>query len=377
VGLVYYHERFVFFDVLVKRGVLWGTVAVLVTAVVFATVLVLSPAETGSIALVSVGAVILVSGSVHLMERGNHWLDRILFHRTDYRVELKVISAAMARCTTASALTDNVTSHLERALHAAFVRHSVEQSNSGDVVIELGSSERSRGFLTLGPRTRGQQYKSEDLTFVDAVAAQFAGHLEAFEAKESSQLAATAELKALRAQINPHFLFNALSTLAELSRGQPDTERTILNLSQVFRYALESTQRERVPLEFEIDAIRAYLEIEATRFEERLRFEIDVSEDVQHTPVPPMLVQPLVENAVKHGLSSKVGGGTVVIAAARDHGTLHITVQDDGVGFDLNRRTRGVGLNNVCARVERIGGSCHVQSVPGAGTKVTLALVTS
>jgi two-component system sensor histidine kinase LytS len=209
------------------------------------------------------------------------------------------------------------------------------------------------------------------------VAAQLAGQLEAFEAQESSQLAAAAELKALRAQINPHFLFNALSTVAELSRGQPEAERTILNLSQVFRYALESTQRERVPLGAEIDAIRAYLEIEATRFEEHLRFEIDVSEDARDTPIPPMLLQPLVENAVKHGLSSKVSGGKVVIAAARDNGHLHITVQDDGVGFDLDRKARGVGLSNVGARVERTGGSCHVQSIPGVGTRVTLALVTS
>jgi signal transduction histidine kinase len=374
-GLVYYHARFLFFDVLIKQGVLWGTLAMLVTAVAFGTApLVLSLGTGSASALVSVTAILLVSAGVWLIDRGNDWLDRLLFHRPEYRMELKVISAAMARCTTATALTESVTVHLERALRAAFVRYGTEPATGGDVAVGLGRPERPRGYLTLGPRTRGQQYGSEDLTFVDAVAGQLAGHLEAFEAQEAAQLAAAAELKALRAQINPHFLFNALSTLAELSRGQPDAERTILNLSQVFRYALESTQRERVPLGSEIDAIRAYLEIETERFEEQLRFEIDVPDAVRDTPVPPMLLQPLVENAVRHGLSAKIGGGTVTIAAARDNGYLRLSVQDDGVGFDLARMPRGVGLANVGARVERTGGSCRVQSIPGAGTRITLAL---
>ena len=151
------------------------------------------------------------------------------------------------------------------------------------------------------------RYASEDLTFVDAVAAHMTSLLEGFEARESTRLATIAELKALRARINPHFLFNALTTLAEMAQSQPATERAILNLSRVFRYALEATQHELVPLGDEIDAIRAYLEIEAERFDDRLRFDIAVPADVRSTPIPPRLLQPLVENAVTHGLSARVG----------------------------------------------------------------------
>ena len=107
--------------------------------------------------------------------------------------------------------------------------------------------------------------------------------LDGFDARESTRLATIAELKALRAQINPHFLFNALTTLAEMAHSQPATERAILNLSRVFRYALDATQHELVPLGEEIDAIRAYLEIEAERFDDRLRFDIAVpSRRAQH-----------------------------------------------------------------------------------------------
>jgi two-component system sensor histidine kinase LytS len=215
------------------------------------------------------------------------------------------------------------------------------------------------------------------LTFVDAVAAQLAGHLEAFEARASAQLAAAAELRALRAQINPHFLFNALNTLADMADGQPETERTILNLSRVFRYALESTHQERVPLGTEIEAVRAYLEIEAERFEDQVRFAITIPDELLDAPVPPMLLQPLVENAVTHGLSATVDGGTVRIEAVRNNGHLCLTVQDDGVGFDVDHTPHRIGLANVVARVERTGGTWHVQSIPGSGTLITLMVATS
>jgi two-component system sensor histidine kinase LytS len=282
----------------------------------------------------------------------------------------------MAATPTVEALTAVVTNRLRDTLRATWVRYDTERGTQGTVVVGLGRPDRPRGYLQLGPRARGQRYGSEDLTFIDAVAAQMASLLEGFDARESTRLATVAELKALRAQINPHFLFNALTTLAEMARGQPATERTILNLSRVFRYALDATQHDLVPLRDEIDAVRAYLEIEAERFEEQLRFEIAVPEDVYDTPIPPMLLQPLVENAVKHGVSPRVSGGVVRVAALRDDRHLRLTVQDDGVGFDLDRTPRRIGLANVGARVERTGGWCRVQSIPGAGTQVTLALVT-
>jgi signal transduction histidine kinase len=377
--LAFVHEvaPFLFFDVLVKRGVTWTAFAALVTMSTFTLAGPLMPDHANPLlGLACVGGTLLVGASVSLVDRGNQWLDGVLFHRADYRAALPPITAAMATAPDAEALTTTVTTHLTTALRAEFVRFSPNPNDLGPTEVRVGNSHRLRGYLALGPRARGQQYGSEDLTFVDAVAAQFAAHLEAFEARALAQLAAAAELRALRAQINPHFLFNALNTLADMAQGQPTTERTILNLSRVFRYALDSTQREHVPLRTELEAVRAYLEIEAERFDDRLRFAITVPDDLLETPVPPMLLQPLVENAVTHGLSSKVGGGTVQIDAVRTHGQLRLTVHDNGVGFDVEHTPVRVGLANVGARVERMGGTWRVQSIPGAGTRITVLLVT-
>jgi signal transduction histidine kinase len=376
--LAFVHEvaPFLFFDVLIKRGVTWTAFALLVTIPAFAVAgPLMSDPATPLLGFACVGGTLLVGASASLVERSHRWLDGVLFHRANYRATLPAITVAMAKASDADALTSTVTTHLTSALRAEFVRFSTDLVNPSPIEVRVGNANRLRGYLTLGPRARGQQYGSEDFTFVDAVAAQFAAHLEAFEARASAQLAAAAELKALRAQINPHFFFNALNTLADMAQGQPTTERTILNLARVFRYALDSTHQEHVSLRAELEAVRAYLEIEVERFDDRLRFEITAPDELLETPVPPMLLQPLVENAVIHGLSSKVSGGTVRIGAVRTKGHLRLTVQDDGVGFDVEHTLARVGLANVRARVERMGGTWRVQSIPGAGSLMTLMLV--
>jgi len=376
-ALVYYHARFVFFHTFVTRGAVAGLVAVGVTTTVFLVEALAEWSTHGTwLAAISVATTMLLLTSGRVIHRAHQWVDRLVFGRPDYRRALASTTAAMAACPTIEDLAMVVTARLADTLGATGVRWGAEPRADAEVVVGLGPPGRVRGYLQLAPRRRGQPYTSEDLTFVEAVAAHMGSLLEGFDARESTRLATIAELKALRAQINPHFLFNALTTLAEMARGQPDTERTILNLSRVFRHALDATQHELVPLRDEIEAVRAYLEIEAERFEKQLRFEIAVPEDVYETPIPPMLLQPLVENAVKHGLSPRVSGGVVRVTAVRDDGHLRVTVQDDGIGFDLDGTPRRIGLTNVGARVERTGGWCRVQSIPGAGTQVTLALVT-
>ena len=375
IASVYYQARFLFFDVLLKVGIAWTLLALLVTTALFTVGAYTVPAETQMyvplVSVVTVAALALFGG---LMKRLNSWLDRLLFRRPDYERVLSAMIEGMARCSSQQRLAEFVTAELRDALSAAFVRYDTRTTETDDLVVAIGSPKRPRGTLTFGPRLRQQPYGSDDLLFIYAVVAQFAAQLEAFDAQQSAQLATNAELKALRAQINPHFLFNALNTLAEMTRGHAAAERATLNLARVFRYALDSTRHERVPLHEEVAAVRAYLEIEQERFEELLRFEIDVPDALSQIRVPPMLLQPLVENAVKHGLSSKVQGGTVRIAAARENGHLRLSVQDDGVGFDPDRTSRSIGLTTVGTRVERTGGSCRVQSIPGAGTLVTLAV---
>ena len=377
-GLVFLKARYSFFDTVLKRGILFTvSAAVVIPAISFLLTLALPSAPGFTRTGLCVVATLLVWLSPNVFGSGDRWLDRVIFHRPDYRAELHSVFAEMARCPDTDSLAAAVTAALTRTLHAEFVEYGPEAVFPRQLVVRIGHPGQTRGYLSFGPRSRGQKYGSEDLSFADAVAAQFAGQLESFDARHSERLATAAELKALRAQINPHFLFNALNTLAEMTNGQPETERTILNLSRVFHYALDSTRRETVPLREEIAAVRAYLEIEKERFEDKLRFGFAVPDDVLDLPVPPMLIQPLVENAVKHGISPKLGEGTVRIAVARVAGCLRVTVGDDGVGFDATRITPHIGMANVRARVEKGGGTWSAKSRSGQGTEIVFELGTA
>jgi sensor histidine kinase YesM len=159
-----------------------------------------------------------------------------------------------------------------------------------------------------------------------------------------------------------------------MAKDRPEAEQTILHLSKVFRYVLDSTRRETVPLREEIAFIRSYLEIEQARFEDKLRFEIDMPEALLDEPVPPMLLQPLVENAIKHGIAPKIGGGAIRISALRGEHGLRFTVSDDGVGFDRARARMNVGIANVRARVEALGGGWTLHSAPEQGTSISFEL---
>jgi signal transduction histidine kinase len=377
-GLIYYQARFAFFDVMLKRGLLFLILAAIAAAIAFLLLPYLTTLDAAlQGAAFCVAAALFAWLSASLYRTGDRILDRVIFRRPDYRREFQTMAAQMAKCADAEALSAVVTTRLAQALTAEFVEYGPEVSRPSPIVVRIGAQERTLGRLGIGPRQRGQQYGSEDLTFIDAVAAQFAGLLESFGARQSEQLAAKAELKALRAQINPHFLFNTLNTLAEMARGQPETERTILNLARVFRYALDSTRRDMVALAEEIDFIRSYLEIEAERFEQKLNYQIEAPEDLRETRLPPMLIQPLVENALKHGIGPKMEGGTVRIAAARTERGVRLTVSDDGVGFDLGGAEMNVGMTNVRQRVEALGGAWRVESRPGEGTAIALELVTA
>ena len=371
VGLVYYQERYVFFDLVIKRGVLFVALSVVttVTCYLFMRAVSIGPPQAAG---VSVAATFLIYGATRLTGRAERWLDRLIFHRPNYETELQVVSAAMAQCADTDALSATVTTRLKTILGAEFVRYEVGSRRSNHLAIRVVRPDGHQGVLAFGARPRGQRYGCEDVTFIEAVAAHFAALLAGFAARRAQDAATTAELKALRAQINPHFLFNALNVLAQMARDQPATERTIINLSRVFHHALESTTREAVPLHDEIDAVRAYLEIERERFDDRLHFDIDVSEDLLETRIPPMLLQPLIENALKHGLSTKVAGGYIRVAAERQDGHLRMTVTDDGVGFDPARAAVNVGLANVRTRVEMSGGRWSLESAPGTGTTIRI-----
>jgi signal transduction histidine kinase len=201
-------------------------------------------------------------------------------------------------------------------------------------------------------------------------------------ARELGELAATAQLAALRAQINPHFLFNSLNSIAQLIHVDPaKAEACVERLAEIFRYLLNRAEQEFVPLSEELQMTTAYLDIERARFEERLRVETIVDPKALRQMIPNLVLQPLVENAVKHGLSRKVGPGTLRIAARLDPEMLTLVVGDDGLGMTPGVLAevfeRGVGLRNLRARLERLYGPAHlpeITSTPGGGTRVELRL---
>jgi len=200
--------------------------------------------------------------------------------------------------------------------------------------------------------------------------------------QELVELAATAQLAALRAQINPHFLFNSLNSIAQLIRADPDrAEACVERLAEMFRYVLRYGEKDFVPLAEELEMARAYLDIERARFGDRLRVETHVDPPSLQHLIPNLILQPLVENAVRHGLSRKRGGGTVRIDASLADGCLELSVGDDGLGMPDTALERvyehGIGLRNLRDRLERLYGPAHlpqITSAPGSGTRVRLRL---
>ena len=180
--------------------------------------------------------------------------------------------------------------------------------------------------------------------------------------EEQARLAAVqAELRALQARTNPHFLFNSLNSVAELIPEDPERAELMLEkLSTVFRYALEGSRRQTVALTEEIAAVSTYLGVEAIRFGDRLVTEIEVDRDpaVQELLVPPLVLQPLVENAILHGIAARRGKGTVRIQVRRRENSVVITVEDDGAGAPVTEPAgSGSALDDLQQRLRLLYGS--------------------
>ncbi len=189
----------------------------------------------------------------------------------------------------------------------------------------------------------------------------------------------TAELRALRYQVNPHFLFNTLNSLSSLVMGrrEEEAERMIMNLSTFFRTSLTADPTHDVSLADEIKLQRLYLDIERVRFPRRLNVEIDVPPELENARIPGLILQPLVENALKYGVSRSTGKVTIAIRARALDGRMRIVVEDDGTASGPAEPGHGVGLRNVCDRLEtRFGRAAQCESGPrkGGGWCVVLTI---
>ena len=206
--------------------------------------------------------------------------------------------------------------------------------------------------MRFGRRVGGRRYLSEDLQALRTAGERIREELEALREAGMKRLVAQAELRALQAQIHPHFLFNAFNTLyGIIPKEASGARRTVLNLADIFRYFLE-TDRTFVSVEDEVRIVRAYLEIEALRLGGKLVADIDVETAVMSARVPLLCLEPLVENAVKHGVSARAEGGTVRLRVWRDGELLRVEVADTGRGFgEAAVKGGGVGLDNVRQRL--------------------------
>lgn len=188
-------------------------------------------------------------------------------------------------------------------------------------------------------------------------------------------------MDALSRQINPHFLFNTLNSVSSLIRTNPQQARAVVyKLSNILRRLLRKHEN-FASLGEELDFINDYLSIEMIRFGDKLRFEKEVEPETLDLLVPSMLLQPLIENSVKHGLSSKVDGGMVRFRSSLKEGRLHLLVEDDGVGIPevklATLREQGVGVTNVNERLQVLFGSDYkiwIDSKPGQGTRIEIEI---
>jgi len=183
------------------------------------------------------------------------------------------------------------------------------------------------------------------------------------------------ELRTLRSQLNPHFMFNALNSIRALIKEDPQNAQTaVTKLSNILRYALKIERAESVPLEEEIQAVEDYLSLEKIRFEERLKYEIKVDTKSGRIEIPPMMVQTLVENGIKHGITKRTEGGRINIETSLEDSKLHIKIKNTGqIDPDAIKVSTGFGISNTKHRLSLIYGEKAQFQISNQNDKEVLA----
>ena len=195
------------------------------------------------------------------------------------------------------------------------------------------------------------------------------------EQERANKLLAEAQLSSLESRIHPHFLFNTLNSIASLIPSDPKrAEDTVGKLASLLRFSISANQSSLVPLSQELKIVRDYLEIESTRFGSRLRYEISVPEKLGDVKVPPLALETLVENSVKHVVSQRNGPSVIAIAGEMHDDYLELTVTDDGPGFSLANVEPDHGLGNLVARLELLFGESAQFNVTRVDDKTVVSM---
>lgn len=400
-AILYQNFRFAFADLFLKRALSLVLLASLVFVLYFAVGVPLfrvhsnhAPTDSQPV-FVLLGlwmATALVYGYLH---RAAVWfVDRILLRRADYQKLRGEIEREIGSFETVEIVLDKVCERFAAVLTANDFGWAETPKNfdarfsNNRADVSIPTAEAPFYVIRLGDFAGARRLLSDEIEMLEdaaLIAARRIDHLRVtherceqdLREQEIAKLASEAELKALRAQINPHFLFNALTTIGYLIQTAPDKAvETLLQLTQLLRGVLRQTG-EFTSLGDELKLIQNYLEIERARFEERLEIEIDVAPDLKNLRVPSLVLQPLVENAVKHGISQKKAGGRVKISARLESNNLILEVADTGAGVNVADLKRGIGLSNVENRLKnRFGAAAELklESEIGRGATVKVKM---
>ncbi len=398
IASVYFENRFAFYDLVVKRAVMI-LLSVLVLGVFLAATLPWLqelPGGPGRPWLFAVALVPVAMVMPWLLSRAERWLDRMWLGREFTPVEaVKHVLAAMQPATD------------ERSLVAATEARLSDIFGSpiailiGDQKPEGAAMEMDVAMPTAGQAVRiavlkipgGRRILSEDLAMLRSLAGVFGFMLENIRLQsrrqEQDQLAqelrlqsSKSELKALRAQINPHFLFNALNAIASLIHTDPArADEAVEQLAEVFRYTLRRSDSEWAPLDQELTFARAYLDVEQARFGQRLTCSIDSDHHVPPPLIPSMLLQTLLENPVKHGVSQAREPGRIDVIVRTTGGRITVEVRNTGPKAegrtDAPREGEGFGLHNVRERLKgHFGDQASFALTRDDATGVTIARIT-
>ena len=358
-------------DVIAKRS-LWLIASMTIATFISMTVLRVSPGMPLLVTALVTSALMLVTP--RLIRAIETLVDKVVLARPDYAWATKALDQTFALAASKDQL-------VEAAL--ASVRATLR--------VDALYSEGTLPKLAITTTHQARTLMQPELVFLESVRSQLEHRLEAlrFEAEQRAlllreerlrRLLTAAELKALRTQVDPHFLFNTLNTIADLISANPaQAERMTERLAECFRYALATHSRDFATLDEELNFARHYLDIEQVRFGERLRVELSRGDATGSEAIPSLLLQPLLENAIRHGLAPVREGGSVTVSAHREGERLRLIVEDDGVGLSAGFANRtGVGLRNVQDRLHTLYGQTAEfiigQRSAGRGTSVTLVI---
>ncbi len=370
-AILYQEYRFALADLFLKRALTLMTVV----AVAMACYAGLSEIPEGPVAVALLLACWVTTAVLYPSIRGaiNRFVDTTLLGRHDFAELRRDLEAALPECDTVEAVLDRTSTAMATAMHAERAWWAPEETPAPppalvSTTVAVPTTEAPRFQVRVGRLTAGRRLLSDDRAFLDQAALLAARRVDGvrlnlerldrrLREEKTERLAAEAELRALRAQINPHFLFNALTTIGYLiETAPPRALKTLLRLTSLLRSVLRS-EGEMTTLGRELELVEHYLDIERERFEERLQVSLDIPGQLRALPVPCLVVQPLVENAVKHGIARSIQGGEVRVTArlegAAAHQVLRVAVENTGSPLveTPEARSSRVGLNNVERRL--------------------------